>query len=255
MQRNDYINVKEREISYHTGNVRFYGEYRPQLLEDNIVSFPLNACDPVPVETFGTAQYFFTSATQGRVPTPGEAITIDETATNVIAVRGKCDTNGHRVESYIGYNKNDFQQDGHKRIFTPSFVLLQIKNTKHVDETRKAMIIGGNLSNIHSLNISREVSRYLAGKKALDPVAPAVETRPSASRRIQRAPIDSEADKQEAMRALLGDGWMPCRMLVGGTLSNAFTNDEKILGNGISLSNKVYWTAERNELKGTTYRH
>ena len=70
----DFINLGDAQIGYYTGaNVKYYNEYRPRQFE-GFTSFPVNRCDPVPVDRIGALKVFFTSAIEGHQPVPGREL-------------------------------------------------------------------------------------------------------------------------------------------------------------------------------------
>ncbi len=229
---NEYVDVDIAKIAHYTGsvnNLRFYNEYRPKMLNDNTISFPLNACDPVPIHTFGDIRYFYTSAMAGKFPHPGSPYQIEK-FTNIFAVRGKNDLNGARIEVYLGINENDFKEKGTNKIYTAQLLVLQKKSTKRVNESDNHTF-DTKLLRPHQLSL--EISKRLENRK------------------------DSgwgNPQFQKAFLELLGEGWVHYRVLIGGKIRpNVFTRDDEVIGNGVFHSSKVYWTKNENKLKGITY--
>ncbi len=138
----EFINIDSRTVEYYTGsNLRYYKEYKGFLVPKchGVVSFPLENCDPLPLESAGDLKFFFTSAVEGSQVTPGTAArVIDPNISKVIAIRGKSESNGHWAQVYLGIDSNDFKLMGYKnskKIYNAKIMAIQSKDTAHV-ETR-----------------------------------------------------------------------------------------------------------------------
>lgn len=225
----EYIEVDQRPLLSHGGSkLRFYKEY-PSRIEDGKVSFPLTACDPLPLNTFGPIRYFFVSATGGNILTPGSAIKVeDPSITNIVVVRGKDDGIGNRLEAYLGYSVHDFKPQGaHKKIFIAQLLAITTKNRGI--ETRTTLFAPA-IGNLNNMDLSREIRNHLENMKDWD----------------WKSPIF-----KQTMLKLLGEGWV----LREGYNCWFCTRDEAIVSNGGIYTNKIYWTQEENKLKGIRYNN
>ncbi len=225
----NYIDVDPKPMIYHGGpNLRFYGEYRSRPLENGLVSFPVNACDPLPLNTFGPIRYFFLSATGGNTLAMGSAIKVeDPTITNIVVVRGK-DVSGCRMEAYLGYNKHDFKTKGKNKICIAQLLAINTKDIRCA-QTQPTIFapVTGYLSNA---DLSREICNRLENIKDRD----------------WRSPIF-----KQTMLELLGEGWV----LREGYGSWSCTCDEAVVSNIGIYTNKIYWTQEENKLKDFNYKN
>lgn len=227
----EYVDVDLTEIGDHVGanGLRFYTEYRPKIEDKDTILFPLRSCDPVPIHTFGDIRYFYTSAIPGKFAQHGAPYQV-ENFTNIIAVRGKNDANGNRFEAYLGINKNEFEKKGKNKIYIAHLLVMQVKSTKHVDEHRHYAFDTKHLS---SNQLGLEIRKRLENQEAV---------------------AWGNSQYQKVFHELIGEGWVPCRILIGGSIrKDVFTRDDEVIGNGAFHSNKVYWTKDENKLKGITY--
>lgn len=165
---NCYIDLDEsqmHQIEYYTGcNIRFYNEYKPKKLK-GVISFPLQCCDPLPVYNIGELKVFFSSAIEGHLPTPGQGILIPnaEHLTEIVAVRGKAESNGRWVQAYIGYDPQDYKSLRDKKVYKAHLLAIQTKNPRHTEERSLQYFLGAQfLSNSH---IGLEVRKHLKDSK------------------------------------------------------------------------------------------
>ena len=101
------------DITYLVGNnFNYYKGYRAKRIKENVVSFPLEACTPIPFKIYGDLHYFISSAVRGtnlRHATgfwgSGYEIT-DPNITRVVAVRGKTE-GGRWSQIYLGLDAGE----------------------------------------------------------------------------------------------------------------------------------------------------
>ncbi|MBL0941516.1 MAG: hypothetical protein IBJ00_02125 [Alphaproteobacteria bacterium] len=168
---NRYIDLDEsqmHQIEYYTGcNIKFYNEYKAKKLK-NMTSFPLQCCDPLPVYSIGELKVFFSSAIEGHISAPGQGILIpdSEHLTEIIAIRGKAESNGHWVQAYIGYDPKDYKALRNKKVYKAHLLAIQTKNPTHTEEISLRYFHGAQfLSNSH---IELEVRKHLNDPKDWD---------------------------------------------------------------------------------------
>ncbi len=231
--RINYIDVDETPITNHAGsNLRYYGEYRARKLENGIVSFPVNACDPLPLNTFGNKiRYFFLSATGGNNLVPGAPVKVDDpTLTNIVVVRGKNEIFGQRIEAYLGYNNNDFKTKGKNKICVAKLLALNTKDTRYA--LTIPYFFQPAIGCLNLMELTREIKNHLENIKDWDWKSP---------------------EFRKVMHKLLGKEWT----LYESPHDNnnwSFGNDEAVIANGKFHTYKVYWTLDQNKLKGITYQ-
>ena len=184
--RKEYIDVDPKPMIYHGGpNLRFYGEYRSRSLENGLVSFPVNACDPLPLNTFGPIRYFFLSATGGNTLAVGSAVKVEDPAiTNIVVIRGK-DDSGCRMEAYLGYNKHDFKTKGKNKICMAQLLAINTKDIRCAQT--QPTIFAPITSFLSHMELSREICNHLENVKDRDWKSPVF---------------------KQTMLELLGEGWV-----------------------------------------------
>ena len=221
--------IDAKQLIDHSGsNFRFYGEYRARKLDGNIFSLPINACDPLPIKNFGSIRYFFLSAIEGNILTPGSAITIeDPSITDMFVVRGK-DESVSRCEAYFGYNKNNFKTKGKNKIYTPRLIALNVKALRNI-EIRQPVLF--------------ESSKYLTCTNMGPEIVKHLTISEDNSWR-------SEKFQNTLIKLLGGEGWVNKYNEL-----NTISCKEMVLMNAVLQSYKVYWTQQENRLKGITYQH
>jgi len=240
--RNDLIVTDLNPVIYYTGinptvaSSGFYGEYRARILDNSRVTFPIVSCDPLPLNTFGSIRYFFTSAISGNCPHMGQPIKIDNTAiSNIVVVRGKSDS-GNRFEAYLGYNHDDFENSGRRQIYQARLLALTVKLVSHVENVRFFMFEPASClsvsSSINCEGMDREISKHLENSKDHNWESPVF---------------------HDICRKLLGEGWVSYDDHERNRNEKCFYRDGAIFGNGKFYSPKVYWTKSENTLKGITY--
>lgn len=162
-----YIDLDDGQVGYYTGaHVRYYKEYTPKQFE-GITSFPVHRCDPVPIDNINDLKVFFTSAIEGHQPIPGQGIVIPmpESITKILAVRGKSESSGIRVEAYIGYNPSAYEVKGRNRnkIYKAILLVAQVKNTRNV-ENRSVHLFSG-AQYLTNMMIAQEIKKHLSEPK------------------------------------------------------------------------------------------
>ncbi len=223
-----YIDVDSHFINYYVGAPsRFYGEYRARNLDNGLVSFPVSACDPLPLNTFGTIKYFFTSAMQGHILQYGLPIQIaDPNISDMVVVRAKNDATGTRAEFYLGYNKDSFQIKGKKKIYKAQPLFINVKSRQDANPQTYSLASSRWIS---PMDLSSEARKQLTNLKQFD---------------------WKNSEFQKGLLALLGEGWQ----VSNRDLDTYFTNyDGAIIKNGLFHSEKVYWNQYVNALKGISY--
>lgn len=170
-----YIDIDDYQVSYYTGDkFSYYNEYRAsRKIGKNLVSFPLGCCDPLPLASFGSIKYFFTSAIEGQFPKNGQAYCItDPTIKQIIAVRARS-SNGYWAQVYIGFDPDNFKTmgyKGYKAIYNGKVVAIQYKNTKHIEQ--RGCYISSEVAYLDNLNMALEVRKYLMDSKDFDWMSP-----------------------------------------------------------------------------------
>lgn len=165
-----YIEIEDDKVEYYTGcNINYYGEYHAKRKTDKkyTVSFPIDRCDPLPLEKFGEIKLFFTSAIEGNVPQPGIPCMItDASITQILAVRARANSNNHRAQIYIGFDPADFKRSGYKdcnALYAGKILAIQYKNTTHVECT--GCYLGSGVRHLTNMELSLEVRKYLTDSK------------------------------------------------------------------------------------------
>lgn len=212
----EYIEIDTTLVDYHTGaNVRYYSEYHAKPKSDtNIVSFPLNCCDPLPIRNFGGIRYFFISAIKAIHGSVGSAICVGDPEINkVIAVRAKNDCGINHSEIYIGYNPNRYATDRGNRIYDGKILFITTKDTRFVEIRMTPMAGVGYFSN---QEIGQEVRKYL------------------------QDPLDCSWQSPVFQKIILE---------LMGPLEPGIVWDNQLL-----YSTICYWTIDENKLKGIHYR-
>lgn len=169
-----YIDIDDYPVGYHIGsNIYYYTEYHAKRISKNIVSFPLECCDPLPLVSFGSINYFFTSAIEGQLPQNGQAYCItDPTITQMIAVRARS-SNGYWAQVYIGFDPDNFKTTGYKgdkAIYKGTVLAVQYKNTKHIEQ--RGCYISPKIAYFDNMKMASEVGEYLTDSKGFDWMSP-----------------------------------------------------------------------------------
>lgn len=231
----EFINIDNRIVEYYTGtNVRYYKEYKSFHVpkSDSLVSFPLENCDPLPLEKAGDLRFFFTSSVAGSQATGGAAVRIiDPNITKIIVIRGKSESNGHWAQVYIGIDPNDFKLMGYrnsKKIYNAKILVIQSKDTAHV-ETR---CYYPPKNPIHGYAFSSESPAYACN---LDSTTMALE--------VKKHLLDPKDFNWngETFQKILAELFMK--------------SPDVHLQHGCLTMQTCYWDTEENKLKGTKYRH
>lgn len=131
----EYVDLKDKLAHDWAGpDLQYYKEYHAHRVNNDTVSFPLDSCDPLPVQTFDNLKYFFTSAIESNTSClryNGEPLQISEpTVDKIIAVRGKGSA-GTWAHIYAGYNSNNFKLIKNKKIFEAKLLYLWCKDTRN----------------------------------------------------------------------------------------------------------------------------
>ncbi len=138
-RKQEYIKLHQSSVA--TSNVlinshqfRFYKEYHAEHEPENFILFPLKKCDPIEINTVGSAKFFITSAINGKCFKQGTMIYLPSEYTNVVAVRGKFDSQEPVVTHfYIGYNSEHFTISSNRKIYEAHFLATVSKNTRWID--------------------------------------------------------------------------------------------------------------------------
>lgn len=198
-----------------------------------MASFPLKACDPLPINEFGTIGYFFTSAISGKVHCPGQPVKIeDPTITDIVVVRGKDQLNQTRFEAYLGINKKEFQIKNNTKIYVAKLLALNTKSTRFINEIRCPFFNGCKL--LTTLELGQEARKYL------------------------KDPNDCSWQDERFLKLCLdllgGDQWRQYIDYSDVVQRPAYTMNGITFKAGYFYSDNVYWTESENTLKGITYQ-
>lgn len=222
--RNTFVDLDLSNItSDANASVRFYPEYKSRPLQNNddIVEFPLTACDRLTINTFGDIRYFFTSASADNPSQYGIAIAVENPAIDtIVVVRGSEESTGNKFEAYLGYASEDFVKKGRKTVYSAHLMRL----TASATENTNLLVNSGR--KIDFKELYSEIRKRLPNFIDWRPGSPAY---------------------QRVMLELLGNGteWNQASSKRG----NALTRDGVFIGNGLFYSDKVYWTASENKIK------
>lgn len=132
-----------KEIEYYSGkNFTFYNEYKPKIFEDR-VSFPIRCCDPLPIHNMGDLRVFFISAVDGNLPRLGESVIVPDSdvLTQILVIRAKTEY-GRWLQIYIGYNPENYNTIGGKKIYKAQLLALLTKNSQHIEDVGSYLFSG-----------------------------------------------------------------------------------------------------------------
>src|SRR5579863_1743961 len=116
---------------YAESNVSYYGRYKPDYRDNNIVSFPVESTDPLPIEYCGNKRFFVTSAVGGKRGEFGQALSICKSDIKQLAVvRGITQDNNRELNVYIGLDTDNVKAAGYKkrnRIYSARVMAMQLR--------------------------------------------------------------------------------------------------------------------------------
>ncbi|HLW72668.1 MAG TPA: hypothetical protein VKR54_01335 [Candidatus Babeliales bacterium] len=116
---------------YAESNVSYYGRYKPDYRDNNIVSFPVESTDPLPIEYCGNKRFFVTSAVGGKRGDFGQALSICKSDIKQLAVvRGITQDNNRELNVYIGLDTDNVKAAGYKkrnRIYSARVMAMQLR--------------------------------------------------------------------------------------------------------------------------------
>lgn len=159
-QKREFIEFHDEDVEYYTGsNLRYYGEYRPKQMGKNFISFPLSACDPLPIHQCGSLKFFFISAITGNCPCTGDPIVLPEPLTEVRAVRAKANSNGQWTQVYFGYDSNQYNMIGNKKVYQAQLLVLRTKDTRNVQNRTYRCFSGAEY--LSNMLVAKEVKIHL----------------------------------------------------------------------------------------------
>ncbi|HLW72667.1 MAG TPA: hypothetical protein VKR54_01330 [Candidatus Babeliales bacterium] len=222
----EFVEVDNKLVEYYTGNnIRYYGEYRAQQRDNNIVSFPVESTDPLPIEYCGNTRFFVTSATTGTQGRPGEGYTILDPAIKQLAVvRCVAQSNNYGANVYLGLDTDNFKSVGYKgrnRIYSARVMAIQTKE-KSCDRYRQDYYDGS--SWYHSHPMGNEV------------------------RHFGNAEIG-----QEVRKHIDKEFWNWNSPVMQAQVKELLGQRAKDFHGQSFYFQKNYWTQEENKLKGITY--
>lgn len=159
-----YVEIGDNQVEYHTGaQIKYFGEYSAYRVRPDFVSFPVERCDPLPIEQAGAIKFFFTSAIEGTLPVPGQPVhIIAPNITQVVVVRAKSESNGHTAQVYVGIDLNKFKCAGYKgcnKIYIGEILAIQHKDTQHVEMT--GCYFGSSAKYLDSMVLGKEMKNLL----------------------------------------------------------------------------------------------
>jgi hypothetical protein len=128
-----YIDIDKNSVEQFVGgSVRYDDEYKArEFHKKNIVSFPVECTDPLPIEYCGSKRFFMTSATGSGWPgEEGDALIILDPMIKQLAVVRGITHNNTRIHVYVGLETDNVKiidSIGCKKIYPAKILAFQIK--------------------------------------------------------------------------------------------------------------------------------
>jgi hypothetical protein len=231
-----YLELENSQVWYYVGDdVNYYKEYRSKSMGNNLVTFPLECTDPLPIEYCGDTRFFVTSAKVGSTKAGsfymhGQAYTIlNPSITQVVVVRGIARSNNCPLQAYLGFNFKDFKSAGYKgcnKIHTARILALTTKKQQDGNS------FGYSWGYQHSINLT-DVKSFGNQEIGLE---------------VKKIMLEHGIQEEDFKRSWNSPLFQAKVRELLGERAKDFSFTNQCIESSVS-----YWTEEENKLKRITY--